>query len=173
MSVLILKKFLSVEEQQEIINTAFAIEPGFYRPTTKWGQPMSILINCLGLHWSAKDYKYHKNRPDADGKDCAAIPEFFQNIAQRALSNYEIEKKPYDICIMNWYDVGTGKLGLHQDCSESKETLATGHPVVSISIGDSAIFLLGGTGRKDPVERIVLGTSSFLVERRDWRIMAS
>jgi len=43
-------------------------------------------------------------------------------------------------------------MGLHQDKDESAESIASGAPVVSVSLGDSARFLLGGTQRRDPVE---------------------
>jgi DNA alkylation damage repair protein AlkB len=67
-----------------------------------------------------------------------------------------------DICILNFYG-GDGRLGLHQDKDERPETLASGVPIVSVSLGDTARFLLGGTRRKDPVETILLRSGDALV----------
>ena len=49
-----------------------------------------------------------------------------------------------DLCILNYYDAD-GRMGLHQDKDESERSLAAGVPVVSVSLGDTARFLFGGT----------------------------
>jgi len=54
-------------------------------------------------------------------------------------------------------------MGLHQDKDESPETLRLGIPVVSISVGDTARFLLGGLRRRDPVMRIPLASGDAFV----------
>jgi alkylated DNA repair protein (DNA oxidative demethylase) len=53
--------------------------------------------------------------------------------------------------LINFYDADA-RLGLHQDRGES----SLDAPVVSISLGDEATFLLGGLSRKDPTRRIAL-----------------
>src|SRR4026208_547818 len=60
-----------------------------------------------------------------------------------------------DLCIVNWYGPSS-RMGLHQDKDESRDSIAAGAPVVSVSIGDTARFLFGGLRRKDPVEKILL-----------------
>ena len=54
-------------------------------------------------------------------------------------------------------------MGLHQDKDESAASLAAGLPVVSISIGDTARFLFGGTRRRDPVTPILLESGDAFV----------
>lgn len=54
-------------------------------------------------------------------------------------------------------------MGLHQDKDESPESLAAGLPVVSISLGDTARFLFGGTRRRDPVDTIPLRSGDAFV----------
>jgi alkylated DNA repair dioxygenase AlkB len=54
-------------------------------------------------------------------------------------------------------------MGLHQDKDESRESVAEGLPVISLSIGDTAQFLFGGLRRRDPVERIVLASGDVFV----------
>ena len=67
-----------------------------------------------------------------------------------------------DLCIMNYYDAA-GHMGVHQDKDESEASLAAGHPVVSVSIGDAARFLFGGLRRRDPVDAIRLESGDAFV----------
>jgi DNA oxidative demethylase len=55
------------------------------------------------------------------------------------------------LCLINFYDA-EAKLGLHQDRGDS----SLDAPVVSISLGDDATFVVGGMSRKDPVRRLKL-----------------
>src|SRR5437588_8354916 len=158
--VLFVKSFLSLAEQKAIYEQVFRIEPGFYVPTLWSGAKMKLRMNCLGYHWSAVSYKYAKTR-DVDGRDAAPILDFLQQFAQRAAraTGYwpaTDPLPPYDICIVNWYDQKEGKLGVHADNSESKASMAAGYPVVSLSIGASCIFTIGGWKRKDPQCEFVL-----------------
>jgi DNA alkylation damage repair protein AlkB len=67
-----------------------------------------------------------------------------------------------DVCLINWYGAD-GRMGLHQDKDESPGSIASGVPVVSISLGDSARFLFGGTRRRDPVETLWLESGDAFV----------
>ena len=67
-----------------------------------------------------------------------------------------------DLCILNYYDAD-GRMGLHQDKDESERSIAAGLPVVSVSLGDTARFLFGGTKRRDPVEALRLESGDAFV----------
>jgi DNA alkylation damage repair protein AlkB len=67
-----------------------------------------------------------------------------------------------DICLINFYGPD-GRMGLHQDKDESPTSIERGHPVVSISIGDTARFLFGGVRRRDPVEALLLESGDAFV----------
>jgi DNA oxidative demethylase len=54
-------------------------------------------------------------------------------------------------------------MGLHQDKDESDRSIAAGLPVVSLSLGDTARFLFGGTRRRDPVEALALESGDAFV----------
>jgi alkylated DNA repair protein (DNA oxidative demethylase) len=54
-------------------------------------------------------------------------------------------------------------MGLHQDKDESAASIESGAPVVSVSLGDSARFLFGGTRRRDPVETLRLESGDVFV----------
>jgi alkylated DNA repair protein (DNA oxidative demethylase) len=54
-------------------------------------------------------------------------------------------------------------MGVHQDKDERPETIARGVPIVSVSLGDSARFVIGGLARRDPTRPIVLRSGDVLV----------
>lgn len=172
--ILHVHEFLKLDEQKQILQFAREVTPGFYEPTTKFGGKMSIKMNSLGWHWNAKTYKYEKNRTDADGLPCAAIPDWLNAVGRRALdeSGYwpKDQLKDFDIILMNFYPEATGKLGVHQDNSESKESLATGYPVLSFSIGAIAAFIIGGLSRKDPMQEISLKSGDVIIFGRSKRL---
>ena len=56
-----------------------------------------------------------------------------------------------DCCLVNFYAT-TAKMGLHQDKDEADFSW----PVLSISLGDTALFRVGGQNRKDPTQSIDL-----------------
>src|SRR5579862_9721535 len=132
--VVLRKCFLGHAEQREIYKQVLLIEPGFYVPVLRTGAKMSLRMNCLGYHWSAVTYKYMKIR-DVDEREVAPVPDFLQTAAQRAVRETAYWHGPsavpdYDICIVNLYDDHSGKLGVHADNSETKESLTLGYPVV-------------------------------------------
>jgi alkylated DNA repair protein (DNA oxidative demethylase) len=167
------KAFLPLAEQKQVSELVHRIRPGFYVPVLRNGNRMNLLMNCLGHHWSAVTYKYSKIR-DIDGKPVAAVPEFLNELALRALreTHYwpENDLRPYDICIVNWYDEANGKLGIHCDNSETPESLASGYPVVSLSIGATALFTIGGLSRQDPQETHRLESGEVVIFGRSKRL---
>src|SRR3954464_6009473 len=137
------KGFLTADEQRRGVAGVLGASPGFYEPATRWGK-MHLRMNCLGRHWSAKDYRYHATRVDADGLPCAAIPDDLQSLARRALVETGYLEahavRPFDVCVANLYaQQERGKLGDHVDNSEGAEALASGYPIVSLSIGAACV----------------------------------
>jgi alkylated DNA repair protein (DNA oxidative demethylase) len=63
-----------------------------------------------------------------------------------------------DVCLVNRYAPGN-KLSLHQDRDEQDFT----QPIVSISLGISAHFLMGGLKRKDKTQTILLNHGDVIV----------
>ena len=159
-----LRGFLTLEEQQRLVARCMAIgaaPAGFYTPAVRGGAYMSIKMVCLGRHWNAKTYEYEPTRSDHDGLAVQEIPEDLKRLARRAASAAGMEIEP-DICLLNFYPP-EGRLGLHQDKDERPETIEAGIPVVSISVGDTAEFLIGGTRRKDPVKAVSLESGDAIV----------
>lgn len=159
-----LPRFLRPDEQKALARRCVAIgdaPAGFYIPKVRGGAYMSIKMVCLGRHWNAKTYSYEATRSDYDGLGVQELPEDLKELARRAAREAGMEIEP-DICLINCYPVG-GRLGLHQDKDERPETLEAGVPVISISLGDSAEFMIGGLKRKDPVKKVVLESGDALV----------
>lgn len=172
--LLIHKAFFDLRQQARIVEIVHSLEPGFYVPKTRWGKSMNLRMNCIGAHWSARDYRYHPTRVDIDQLPCSPIPDELQILAQQALIETEYLDpsglRRYETCIVNWYDEHLGKLGDHVDNSESKSSLESGYPVVSVSIGASCIFRIGGLQRRDPYEEHVLDSGDLVIFGRSRRL---
>ena len=91
----------------------------------------------------------------------AALPDEFRALAREVAGSTGMAFEP-DICIINLYDA-EGRMGLHQDKDERERSLAAGLPVVSLSIGDTARFLFGGTRRRDPIATLMLESGDAFV----------
>lgn len=159
-----LRRWLTLDEQRRLAARCFelgAADPGFYTPIVRGGRPMSVRMLCLGRHWNAQTYRYEAVRSDVDGLPASPLPADFAEMAAAAARIAGFELAP-DICIVNWYSAGS-RMGLHQDKDESPETLEHGIPVVSLSIGDTARFLVGGFRRRDPVVSMPLESGDVFV----------
>jgi alkylated DNA repair protein (DNA oxidative demethylase) len=132
-----------------------------YVPTVRGGRKMSVGMLCLGRHWNAQTYGYEERRSDHDGLAVPPVPEAFARIARAAASRAGFTIEP-DLCIVNRYDAES-RMGVHQDKDERPETIAAGIPIVSLSIGDTARFVVGGFTRKDRPSPILLRSGDALV----------
>lgn len=65
-----------------------------------------------------------------------------------------------DSCLVNYYGVGA-KMGMHRDADEGEEAFVA--PVVSISLGDPAVFRIGGTERGGATEAVTLESGDVMV----------
>jgi DNA alkylation damage repair protein AlkB len=136
-------------------------DPAGYVPTVRGGGKMHVRMLCLGHHWNGQTYAYEPARSDYDGRPAPPLPEDLRRLAQSAAKAADMPLDP-DVCILNHYPA-EGRMGLHQDKDESPESISAGLPVVSISVGDTARFLLGGLKRKDPVEVVWLASGDAFV----------
>ena len=155
---------LSSAEQQEMWHLCRTLSEGpvpMYTPTVRGGRKMSVGMLCLGLHWNGLTYKYETSRSDFDGLPVPKIPSQFAEIATSSAEEAGFMLQP-DVCIMNYY-AGTAKMGVHQDKDERPETLAAGIPIVSVSLGDEARFVVGGLSRRDPTSPLMLKSGDVLV----------
>jgi len=138
------------------VEAAVAQAP-FYTPVMpRSGRPFTVRMSNLGqLGWvSDRDgYRYQAQHPET-GQPWPAIPDLVLAL-WRKVADY-----PHDpeACLVNHYREGA-KLGLHRD-EDEKEFAA---PVVSVSLGDTAIFRIGGTERSGKTETLKLSSGDVLV----------
>ncbi len=155
---------LPAAEQRELWALCRELAGGpvpIYTPTVRGGKKMSVGMLCLGKHWNGLSYKYEDRRYDFDNLPVPAIPPRLAALAQEAAAEAGFAMRP-DTCIMNYY-TADAKLGVHQDKDERPETIAAGIPIVSVSLGDAARFVVGGLSRKDPINPMTLRSGDVLV----------
>jgi len=160
----LLEAFLTVEAQMTLAARCRQLidcDGGGYTPTVRGGGKMRVRMLCLGRHWNPLTYKYEDVRSDYDGKPVPALPDDLAAVGRRAAAAAGFSFQP-DICLINSYG-NDGRMGLHQDKDESRESLEAGLPVASLSIGDTARFLFGGLRRRDPVETLLLRSGDAFV----------
>jgi DNA alkylation damage repair protein AlkB len=132
-----------------------------YTPTVRGGRKMSVGMLCLGKHWNGLTYTYEPTRSDFDGRPVPPIPPDFAGVAREAATRAGFDLDP-DLCIMNYYSAES-RMGVHQDKDESPASIAAGIPIVSVSLGDAARFVIGGLARKEPTRPIILRSGDVVV----------
>jgi alkylated DNA repair protein (DNA oxidative demethylase) len=127
-----------------------------YRPTTPGGKAMSVAMTNLGeVGWvtDARGYRYEPRHP-ATGRPWPPIPDRLMALWAELCD----PQVPPDCCLVNRYDAAA-RMGLHRDQDEADFRF----PVLSVSLGDTAIFRLGGLTRADPSGRIRLASGNVCV----------
>jgi alkylated DNA repair protein (DNA oxidative demethylase) len=145
---------------QEDLATALAeivaAAPLFAPRMPKTGSPFSVrMTNCGPLGWvsDVAGYRYQPTHP-ITGRPWPPMPPALLD-AWRDLTGYP--PLP-EACLVNWYGP-QAKMGLHQDRDEADFAA----PVLSLSLGDTALFRLGGTTRKAPTTSFRLASGDALV----------
>jgi DNA alkylation damage repair protein AlkB len=136
-------------------------DTGAYVPIVRGGKSMRVRMLCLGRHWNPRIYAYQDVRGDFDNEPVPPLPADLADVGRRAAAAAGFAFAP-DICLINWYG-DEGRMGLHQDKDESRASIDAGHPVVSLSLGETARFLFGGTRRRDAVEPLLLKSGDAFV----------
>ncbi|QDQ19768.1 alpha-ketoglutarate-dependent dioxygenase AlkB family protein [Corynebacterium glutamicum] len=165
-----LPNFLGLAEQKalvaqardlarEVVGTPLAM----VRPKLKSGQ-MSVHMLHLGKYWASNPYRYVDV---VDGFPVPPLPDSFVDLAHRALlsagslsNSLQSWSEVYraEAALVNYYSPDAS-MGMHQDANEESEA-----PVISLSIGDTGIFRLGGTlNRNKPWTDIPLMSGDLIV----------
>lgn len=149
---------LDAAAQAELVRevmTAAAAAP-FHSPVTPSGRRMSVGQTSFGpLGWvsDASGYSYAPAHP-LTGRPWPAMPKALLALWARYA---EADRAP-DSCLINLYR-GSARMGLHVDADEADQTI----PVLSISLGDTAVFRLGGKRRGDPTRSVRLASGDVCV----------
>lgn len=153
--------YFNPAEQQALIEAVkTGVKQGpFYQPTMpRTGAPLSVVMSNFGpLGWVTdkdKGYRYEPTHPKT-GAPWPALPTALQELWDD-VSGWNA---PPEACLINWYHKQKTSMGLHVDQNEYELQA----PVVSVSLGDPAMFRIGGTARGGPTMGLKLFSGDVVV----------
>lgn len=128
------------------------------------GRPFSVAMTNAGEFGWVSDktggYRYQNAHPQT-GKPWPQMPALLLDL----WSEYAGYPAPPEACLINYYEAGS-RMGSHQDRDE-KDLEA---PVVSVSLGDDAVFHVGGSSRDDAKTRMTLHSGDVVVLAKKARL---
>lgn len=130
--------------------------PPFIPAMPRTGRPFSVrMTNCGPLGWvsDVSGYRYQPFHPDTRRPWPAFPPRLLDVWARHA--HYPA---PPEACLVNLY-APDARMSLHQDRDEADFAA----PVVSVSLGDTAVFRIGGETRRGPTRSIRLASGDVFV----------
>lgn len=155
----VLRGFACSEEKALLEGVAkVAARAPFRHLATRGGHRMSVaMTNCGALGWVSdlSGYRYDAIDPES-GKRWPRMPDSFVRLAEEAAAQAGFGGFAPEACLINRYQPGA-RLSLHRDEGDFAA------PIVSVSLGVDAVFLLGGLKRTDKAERVVLGHGDVVV----------
>lgn len=151
------KGYLNAAAQTRLIEVLRPIlkSAPLFRPVTPSGKEMSVRMTSAGaLGWvtDKAGYRYQNHHPKGD--HWPQIPDPILDIWRDLVST---ERAP-DCCLINYYGEGA-RMGLHQDKDEADFSW----PVLSVSLGDDALFRIGNTTRGGKTESIWLNSGDVVI----------
>jgi alkylated DNA repair protein (DNA oxidative demethylase) len=158
--------YLDRSAQQKLLDAirdVIAQAPLYVPRMPKTGTPFSVrMTNCGPLGWVSDErgYRYQPTHPET-GQPWPAMPDSLL----RAWTEIGGHDAPPDACLVNFY-APTARMGLHQDRDEGDFTA----PVVSLSLGDTCLFRIGGTRRTDKTRSFRLASGDAMVLAGDQRL---
>lgn len=151
----LLPGLLTRADQEALRDEVFArlkFAPLYIPRMPKSGQPMRVRMSNLGpLGWvtdKEQGYRYQATHPET-GRPWPEMPPLVLGLWKQ-LADYPA---PPEACLVNLYE-GDARMGLHVDADEE----AWDAPVLSISLGDTALFRIGGSVRSDPTRSVRLAS---------------
>jgi DNA oxidative demethylase len=151
--------YLDREAQERLlaaIRDIIAQAPLYTPRMPRSGQPMLVrMTNCGPLGWMTDEqgYRYQATHP-VTGAPWPPIPGLLMD-AWTDLSGYP---RPPQACLVNFYGPDA-RMGLHQDRDEEDFEA----PVVSLSLGDTCLFRIGGAMRQGPTRSFRLASGDAVV----------
>ncbi|MEM6309789.1 MAG: alpha-ketoglutarate-dependent dioxygenase AlkB [Pseudomonadota bacterium] len=158
------KNLLDVQTQQQIVAQLRDVlsEAPLFRPMTPYGKPMSVRMSSAGIYgWfaDASGYRYVERHPNGQ-----AWPDIPASVLHIWKTVSRVERLP-ESCLINFYE-SDARMGMHQDRDEQDMTM----PVVSVSLGDAALFRIGNHTRGGKTESVWLESGDVVVMGGDARL---
>jgi len=154
-----LLNYLSRDRQRLLLAEVRAVlaQAPLYSPVMpRSGTPYSVRMSNCGSHGWISDrtgYRYTGCHP-VTGAPWPEIPAMILALWHETTG----VAYPPEACLINFYDL-QARLGLHRDADEA----ATEAPILSISLGDTALFRIGGPERTSPTRSVRLGSGDLVV----------
>jgi alkylated DNA repair protein (DNA oxidative demethylase) len=144
------------EALRDALREAAKAAPFFTPVMPHTGKPFSVrMTNCGPLGWVSdrQGYRYQPTHPET-GAPWPAMPQVLLDL-WREHAGY---LHPPEACLVNYYET-SARMGLHQDRDEQDFDA----PVLSVSLGDTALFRVGGTERGGKTRSVKLGSGDVLI----------
>jgi alkylated DNA repair protein (DNA oxidative demethylase) len=145
------------EDLRDKVEALLASAPLYTPRMPRSGKPMSVRQSNFGaLGWvtdAARGYRYEPRHPET-GRAWPPIPDLMLALWSEFAPGWPAP----EACLVNWYGFGA-RMGLHVDADEA----AADAPVLSISLGDTAIFRIGGPRRGDATRTFRLASGDALL----------
>ncbi|MFP3945225.1 MAG: alpha-ketoglutarate-dependent dioxygenase AlkB [Alphaproteobacteria bacterium] len=154
----VLPDFLTPGRQRALLADLRGVvaEAPFYTPEMPGtAQPFSVrMSNCGLLGWVSDraGYRYQPRHPVTD-RAWPPMPESLLSVWHEVT-----DAPPPESALINLYR-GKARMGLHRDDTEE----ALDVPVVSISLGDTAVFRMGGERRRGKTRSVRLSSGAVVV----------
>lgn len=155
--VRVLSECLDTEAQRAVLEDLRAVVGAapLFHPETRRGRKMSVRMTSAGaVGWLSdrRGYRYEPRHPGG-----SVWPEIPARLMALWDAVAETDRAP-DTCLVNFYGEGA-RMGLHQDRDEAD----FGQPVVSLSLGDDALFRVGNVAAGPPTESLWLRSGDVAV----------
>lgn len=155
--VAVYQGWLSAEDQAAMLAELreVAREAPPFSPETPYGRKMSVQMTSAGTcgwYSDRRGYRYAEKHPS--GAAWPPVPPSVLAVWQALATDL----RDPDCCLINFYGEGA-RMGMHQDRDEADFSW----PVLSISLGDDALFRVGGTTRGGKTQSIWLTSGDVVV----------
>lgn len=149
-----------VRDVAEIVAAAPLVTPCMPRT----GKAFSVRMTNAGSHgWfsdKAAGYRYQSCHPQT-ARPWPQIPRDILAIWRAVHPG----APPPQCCLINYYEDPKARMGLHVDADEVDFSV----PILSLSLGDTALFRIGGTARKGPTRSLRLASGDVVSLAQDAR----
>lgn len=126
-----------------------------FHPSTASGRKMSVRMTSAGtMGWVSDSAGYRYQGAHPKGVPWPAIPDEILAI----WNDLAGAGRDPDCCLINFYGEGA-RMGLHQDKDEADFSW----PVLSVSLGDDALFRIGNTTRGGKTESVWLSSGDVVI----------
>ena len=150
------QSWLSKEKQNQILDDVRDIvaKAPLFAPITSSGKRMSVRMTSAGrMGWVSDSLGYRYEAKHPSGVPWPQIPESILKVWD-GLSGSSLRP---NCCLVNFYQKGA-RMGLHQDRDEADFN----QPVLSISLGDEALFRIGNLAKGGKTKSIWLRSGDVL-----------